>query len=311
MQLRYLEYFCAAVECKSLNRAARKLNVSPQALCAGVAALEKKLGYPLLDRSPSGVTPTSNGETVFHDALQFTEMVQKWQSLSPAKPEGSMVTVKLGASTTLMRWLVPSAVIRVKEQFPHIYFDLYESFVEQVFHTATDQHMMALITCVNERVESAYRVQLTQNNMSYDVGPEDGCVVVLNKAHPFARLPRLTIAHLAELRLAFNPQRDQFFVYRDICKYFSPTGIIHIPEQENLLRLIAMDHTIAAVLPRSVLRSPGGWGENVCGKDVEDFPMPGRIWFVYPDKLRSSEKEVQAVVRGMLEELKREESASL
>ena len=40
MQLRYLEYFVQAVECKSLNRAARKLDVSPQALCAGVAALE-------------------------------------------------------------------------------------------------------------------------------------------------------------------------------------------------------------------------------------------------------------------------------
>ena len=52
MQLHYLEYFVQAVECRSLNRAARKLDVSPQALCAGVSALEKSLGYPLLERSP-------------------------------------------------------------------------------------------------------------------------------------------------------------------------------------------------------------------------------------------------------------------
>ena len=41
MQFHHLEYFIQAVECKSLNRASRKLNVSPQALCAGIAALEK------------------------------------------------------------------------------------------------------------------------------------------------------------------------------------------------------------------------------------------------------------------------------
>ena len=254
MHLRYLEYFCTAVECKSLNRAARKLDVSPQALCAGVAAFEKKLGYALLERSPNGVKPTKNGEIVFHDAMKVSEVVQKWRSLTPAD-QRDMVTVKFGASTALMRWLVPMIVIQVKDKFSQIYFDLYESFVEKVFHTAIDRRIMGLITCVNERVESAYRIKLAQNDMSYDIGPEDRCVVVLNKSHPLASLPYLTIAQLAELRIAFNPQREQHFVYKDICKYFSPEGIIHIPEQENLLRLIAMDSSIAAVLPSRPLPS--------------------------------------------------------
>lgn len=46
MQFHHLEYFIQAVECKSLNRASRKLNVSPQALCAGIAALEKVSAIP-------------------------------------------------------------------------------------------------------------------------------------------------------------------------------------------------------------------------------------------------------------------------
>lgn len=308
MQLRYLEYFVQAVECRSLNRAARKLDVSPQALCAGVAALEKKLGYALLERSPSGVRPTKNGEIVFQDARGLGEMIHKWRSLAHDHTEKDTVMVKLGASTTLMRWLVPQVVIQVKELYPHIYFNLHESFVEQVFHTVVDQRMLGLITCVNERVESTYRVRLAQNDMTYMEGPEDGCVVILNKSHPFADLPILTFRELAELRLAFNPKRDQYFVYRDICKYFSPSGIIHIPEQENLLRLISMDATIAAVLPRSVLRSPGGWAQRLCAKDVKDFPMPGRIWFIYPRSMRSSERLVQESIAGLLERLKIEDA---
>lgn len=136
--------------------------------------------------------------------------------------------------------------------------------------------------------------------MEAEVGPEDGCVVVLNRKHPLASLPRLALRHLAELRMAWNPQRDRFFVYRDICKYFSPAGIIHIPEQENLLRLISMESGIAAVLPRSVLRAPGDWGRNLRGMDVEDFPMPGRIWLIYPRRPRSSESVVLEAVRRTL-----------
>ncbi|WP_294554921.1 LysR family transcriptional regulator [uncultured Mailhella sp.] len=310
MQLRYLEYFVQAVECKSLNRAARKLDVSPQALCAGVAALEKKLGYALLERSPMGVRPTKNGEIVFQDARDIRDVIHKWLQLSHHQPEKDTVMVKLGASTTLMRWLVPQVVLQIKELYPHIYFNLFESFVEQVFHTVVDQRMLGLITCVNERVESTYRVRLAQNDMTFMEGPEDGCAVIINKSHPFAALSTLTLRDLAELRLAFNPQRDQYFVYRDICKYFAPSGIIHIPEQENLLRLISMDISTAAVLPRSVLRAPGGWAQKVCAKDVVDFPMPGRIWLIYPRDMRSSEKLVQESIAELLEKMEKEESPS-
>lgn len=302
MQFRHLEYFVQAVECKSLNRAARRLDVSPQTLCAGVASLEKELGYALLHRSPSGVSPTQNGETVYSDAVRMVEAARGWRALARPREERETVIVKLGASTTLMRWLVPQAVLSVKKEYPHIAFDLYESFVEQVFRTVVDKRMLGLITCVNERVDSSYRIQLLHNDMEFAAGPEDGCVVVLNREHPLAALPRLTLRNLADLRLAWNPKRDRFFVYRDICKYFSSTGIIHIPEQENLLRLISMERGMAAVLPRSALRAPGDWNRRLRGMDVEDFPMPGRIWLIYPRQPRSSERVVMEAVRRILDE---------
>ena len=69
-----------------------------------------------------------------------------------------------------------------------------------------------------------------------------------------------------------------------------------------------MDASIAAVLPRSVLRSSGRWTQQLCAKDVEDFPMPGRIWFVYPKNMHSTEKIVQKSIANLLTHLKAEES---
>lgn len=301
MQFHHLEYFIQAVECKSLNRASRKLNVSLQALCAGIAALEKSLGYPLLIRSRNGVSPTQNGEIVFRDAAGFSELVQKWRALSPVETE-RQVMVKFGASTTLMRWLVPQVILRTQQRQPHIYFDFYESFVENVFANLLDRHSLGLITAINERVEGVYRIRLMQNDMEYTVGPEDRCVVVINRKHPFAQLPSLTRAQLRELKLVWNPRRDEHFVYRDICQYFSKEKSIHIPEQENLLRMISMKPEFAAVLPQSALLTENNINGYICGKDVEDFPMKGNIWFIWPRRLSSAEEAVRNITLDILED---------
>ncbi|MGN1038758.1 MAG: LysR family transcriptional regulator, partial [Mailhella sp.] len=108
MQLHYLHFFIQAVECKSLNRAARKLDISPQRLSSGVASLEKALGYSLLVRSPYGVYPTEKGLIVYEDAVKFADIYNKWLNMASSSSHRThSINVKIGASTALMRWLVP------------------------------------------------------------------------------------------------------------------------------------------------------------------------------------------------------------
>lgn len=287
MQLHYLQYFISAVECKSLNRAARSLDMLPQTLSLGVVALERELGYPLLERSSNGVIPTHNGEIVYHEALNIVSAIAGWKSLSAGADEDA--TVRLGASTSLMFALVPQVIIDIKSRHPNIYFDLRESFVEEIFRDIVDKRMIGIITCATD-MESHYCNLIVQNELNVEVGPEDGWLVAINRKHPYAQLPRLRTEHLKDLRLAWNPHRDQTFVYREICKNFRET--IHMPEMGNLLRLIGMDPSIAAILPRSVLGSPGGLGENIRGIEVENFPMTGRIWLISPKKLSHEDRIV-------------------
>ena len=65
-----------------------------------------------------------------------------------------------------------------------------------------------------------------------------------------------------------------YFVYRNIFKHFGGEDIMTIPEQENLLRIIAMDKGMATVLPRSALLSSDKWMSNLRAMKVEDFPIP-------------------------------------
>jgi DNA-binding transcriptional LysR family regulator len=68
LEVRDLRYFVAAVEEKTIGRAARKVGISQPALSRQLAGLENDLAVDLFNRSPRGVKPTAAGEAFLEDA---------------------------------------------------------------------------------------------------------------------------------------------------------------------------------------------------------------------------------------------------
>ncbi|WP_017537662.1 LysR family transcriptional regulator [Nocardiopsis halophila] len=62
VDIRHLRAFVAAVEERSITRAAQRLHITQPALSRTLSALEQQTGAVLLRRSPQGVEPTAEGE---------------------------------------------------------------------------------------------------------------------------------------------------------------------------------------------------------------------------------------------------------
>ena len=60
-KLRAMTFFCRAVEAGSFSAAAQQLDVVASALSKVVAALERDLGFALLNRSTRSLSPTDEG----------------------------------------------------------------------------------------------------------------------------------------------------------------------------------------------------------------------------------------------------------
>ncbi|MDA2813511.1 LysR family transcriptional regulator [Nocardiopsis sp. RSe5-2] len=69
VEIRHLRAFLAAVEERSITRAARRLHITQPALSRTLADLEQHVGAALLRRSPRGVEATAEGEA-FRDRAQ-------------------------------------------------------------------------------------------------------------------------------------------------------------------------------------------------------------------------------------------------
>ncbi|WP_017624558.1 LysR family transcriptional regulator [Nocardiopsis chromatogenes] len=69
VEIRHLRAFLAAVEERSITRAAQRLHITQPALSRTLSALEQQVGAALLRRSPRGVEATAEGEA-FRDRAQ-------------------------------------------------------------------------------------------------------------------------------------------------------------------------------------------------------------------------------------------------
>ena len=76
-KLSALYTFAVVSQYHSIRAAAQELFISPQALNKQIAALEKKLGMPLIRRSPRGIRLTSYGEHVHRYAVGLLENTQQ------------------------------------------------------------------------------------------------------------------------------------------------------------------------------------------------------------------------------------------
>ena len=108
MDMRQLRYFVQIVESGSLAKASRQLFIAQPALSQQMARLEDEVGKPLLVRSSRGVSPTENGEALYHHAKFMLRQLD--QAVSVARQEAAALSgrVTLGlAPTTLCRLGVP------------------------------------------------------------------------------------------------------------------------------------------------------------------------------------------------------------
>lgn len=104
MELKQMEYLVAAVESKSLNKAAERLYTSQPNVSKILSKLEKDLGVLVLERTAKGVYLTSFGERVYDYAKHIIKTAQvieemaineSYEELKIASYPSNMITHKL------------------------------------------------------------------------------------------------------------------------------------------------------------------------------------------------------------------------
>ncbi len=119
-RLEELRIFVAVSECGSFVGAARHLSISPPAVTRGIAALEARLGVPLLTRTTRAVRLTDKGEQFVASArrlLQEHALAEREITGAADLPTGVLT---LSASVTFGRYMLAPVI----SEFLEVYRDV-------------------------------------------------------------------------------------------------------------------------------------------------------------------------------------------
>ena len=138
MEFATLEIFVAAVEEKSLSRAAEKASLVTSAASKRVSELERRLGVRLLERHGRGVTPTPAGELLYQQAKAILRQVTQARTSLAAFSASGVPQIRLVANSSTVQQFLPREISAFAQVWPGARVDLTEAFSYDVARLVAD-----------------------------------------------------------------------------------------------------------------------------------------------------------------------------
>ncbi|MFN3287471.1 MAG: LysR family transcriptional regulator [Sphingomonadaceae bacterium] len=191
MELRQLRHFQEIVRCASFGQAAQKLNITQPALSKSIRNLEQSLGCQLFERHPSGVTTTEHG-AVFLDyaSLVISELNRAIEELDSLSGRGRGV-VRVGAGSTMMRYLLPQAVRRFMAQAEGNSVSFRQGLKDELLAMLRRGDIDIMVGSVNP--------DTLADDLRHEPVMRDRLVLVADRAHPLVGAGPVAMAALHEV----------------------------------------------------------------------------------------------------------------
>jgi DNA-binding transcriptional LysR family regulator len=176
MDTRQLAAFCAVVERKSFSRAAEQLGLSQPAVSLQIAALEKRVGRRLLDRSGRRVEPTEAGAVLYRRAQRMLQLEEQLLD-EVAGEEGELAgTLEIGASTGPGENVVPLLLCEFQREHPAVHVTLSISDTQRVVDRVAEREIELGVVGAARRHRSVV----------FEPFLRDEVVLACPPGHPFA-----------------------------------------------------------------------------------------------------------------------------
>lgn len=123
--MRTLKYFLAMAQEGNITNAAKRLHVTQPTLSRQLADLEKELGRQLYTRGHAGVELTEHGTMLVAYASSIVELAEKAEADIKLPARTVSGSVHIAAGETKAMDLIARAMMRVREEYPGIDFQMY------------------------------------------------------------------------------------------------------------------------------------------------------------------------------------------
>jgi DNA-binding transcriptional LysR family regulator len=205
VSMRTLECLVSIVEHGSLTRAAALLHMSQPALSHQIAALERELGTPVIERRPRGVRPTAAGLAAAAEARIALAAADRAVTAGRRVAAGAGGRIRIACAETMTAWVLVPVLRSWRRRFPQVELDLKE-------YTSADAMLEVLLSGGTDVVVGP---RPTRTEEHVEVLGREEVVVVTSPEHRFAGLDTVPPAELAGEALVHYDPGNGFGVWVD------------------------------------------------------------------------------------------------
>lgn len=122
VDLNLYKIFYAVAECKSFSRASEKLYISQPAVSYHIKELEKVLNVKLFYRNSKGISPTPEGENLYHYIKSACDYISLGEQSITESKEMISGNVRIGVPTHIGTSYLADKIERFHNKYPNIKF---------------------------------------------------------------------------------------------------------------------------------------------------------------------------------------------
>ena len=148
-----IRHFVLAVDAGTVTAAARAAGLSQPALTASLQRLEAAMGARLLHRGRRGAELTAEGEALLPHARAALAAVEDGRRAVAEITDLARGEVRVGGGATACTYLLPAALARFRQRFPHIRLSLREGLPDRL-RAALDAGDLDLVVIAAEDGEA-------------------------------------------------------------------------------------------------------------------------------------------------------------
>lgn len=136
MTIRHLNVFITVCKYNNFTRAAEELHIAQPAVSTTIAEIEKYYNVILFERINKKIILTKIGKELLIKAKEVIADFNSFENL--AKQAKTNTTLKIGASLTIGKTIIPSLMQRIKESFPDVTVSVYIGQTLDIEHNIAD-----------------------------------------------------------------------------------------------------------------------------------------------------------------------------
>lgn len=268
-----LQMLVAAAEATSLQKAADRVNRTPQAVSMAIEKLEDEIGVLLFDRTSSrGFRLTAEGE-VFVDYARRSLLLLN-EALAAVEQVGSArrCRLRIGANQSIGEYLLPRITHTFQDQNPGTKLKIVIGFSKSILSALRSGDVdLALVADKPRDKELTVQPLMT-----------DRLIAILNPGHPLAGQESIQLNALGTESLVLLPETSE--LRGRVVETFRRFGIqlnLHVETGtlDSIKRLVAQNMGIGIVPSLCVTREDA---RNLVVKTIREFPEDRHLWIVHP-----------------------------